>query len=90
MESNFHADSFMKAISFHDFLHGFVEKRGTGTATLEAKQTGSPARDSFMKAISFHDFLHGFVEKRGTGTATLVEAKQTGSPARGAGTGTSV
>ena len=27
----------MKAISFHDFLHGFVEKRGTGTATLEAK-----------------------------------------------------
>ena len=30
-------DKRLQVISFHDFLHGFLSKRGTGTATTETK-----------------------------------------------------
>ena len=46
---------FTASITYHDFLHGFREGRGTGTATLEAKllQQLAALREEVLYLILF-------------------------------------
>ena len=48
----------IESITFHDFLHGFLVVRGTGTATLEAKllQQLAALREEVMYVIFL--YLH--------------------------------